>query len=158
MPPSISDPAPLPEPVPNRRFVWPAEYYAGPTPKGVLPRWVSFGCGAASLVVLLLVFLGGAWLSSGGFTKFLDFAFGMSLGEMRGMYASEVTDAQKKTLETEVETMRAAVRNGDIATKNLQSVLQTMQKAMGDDKLTAAEVQSITEATRKANATRKPAK
>ena len=158
MPPSISEPAPAPEPVPNRRFLWPADYYSGPTPNAVLPRWVSFGCGAASLVVILIVFLGGAWLSSGGFTQFLDFAFGMSMGEMRGMYASEVTDAQKKALDQEIETMRAGVRNRELAPKDLQPVLQTMQKAMGDDKVTAAEVQSLTAAARKANATRKPAK
>jgi DNA-binding protein H-NS len=121
-----------------------------------LPRWVSFGCGAASLVVLLIVFLGGAWLSSGGFSQFLDFAFGMSLGEMRGMYAAEVTDAQKKALESEVETMRAAVRSRELAPANLQTVLQTMQKAMGDDKLTPQEVTTITEAVRKVNRGRRP--
>ena len=156
MPPSISDPAPAPESLPNRRFLWPAEYYATPTSQPVLPRWVSFGCGAASLAVIVLVFVGGAWLSSGGFAQFLDLAFGMSLGEMRGMYATDVTDAQKKTLEQEIETMRTNVRQHKLPPKNLQTVLQTMQKAMGDNKLTVAEVTSITEAARKANQT--PAK
>jgi hypothetical protein len=156
MPPSISEPAPAPESVTNRRFLWPADYYATPTPQPVLPRWVSFGCGAAALAVIALVFVGGAWLSSGGFARFLDFAFGMSLGEMRGMYAPEVTDAQKKTLEQEIETMRAKVRDGKLPVKNLQSLLQTMQKAMSDDKLTAAEVTSITDAAR--NASHTPAK
>jgi hypothetical protein len=47
------------ETVGKSRFVWPAEYYSGPSPVAVLPRGVTFGCGAASIVALLLIFLGG---------------------------------------------------------------------------------------------------
>ena len=148
MPPSISDPAAAPEPAPNRSFLWPAEYYASETPKPVLPQWATYGCGIASVVVLLLVFAGGAWLAGGGFLQVLDISFGMTMGEMRGMYTPEVTAAQKKGLEDSVESLREQVRNGRIPDKNLQGLLQTMQKAMKDEKLTGAEVDSIAEQAR----------
>jgi hypothetical protein len=154
MPPSISDTPGDPAPTPSPRFVWPADYYSSATPAPVLPRGGSYGCGAAAVVVLVIVFAGGAWLSSGGFTQFLDFAFGVTLGEMRGMYASDVTPAQKQTLEKEIETIRDEVRNGKVPVKNLQGLLQSMQKAMGDEKLTRAEVDELIAAAVKSQSRR----
>lgn len=135
---------------PERRTLWPAEYYSSATPPPVLPRWASYGCGAASVVVLLVVFAGGAWLSKGGFIQLLDFTFGMTLGEMRGMYAKDVTAEQKKALESEIDSMRAGLRSGKVPVKDVQPVLQSLQKAIGDEKLTAKEVESVTAAARKA--------
>jgi hypothetical protein len=139
------------------RVVWPADYYASETPKPVLPRWAAFGCGAASVFVLLIVFAGGAWLRSGGLVDFMDLVFGMSMGELRGMYTSEVTPAQKEALEREMEAMREQLRTRGIPVANVQPVLQTMQKAIKDEKLTPAEVDAITAAAKKAQ-TRKVSK
>ncbi|HEX2059515.1 MAG TPA: hypothetical protein VHK90_02135, partial [Thermoanaerobaculia bacterium] len=61
----------VPENSERRRFVWPADYYSSASPERVLPRGVAFGCGAASLVVLLVIFIGGALVSRGGFTEFI---------------------------------------------------------------------------------------
>jgi hypothetical protein len=143
MPPSISDPAGTPEPVSARRFLWPSEYYATETPKAVLAPWATYGCGIGAVVVLIAVFAGGAWLAGGGFLQVLDLSFGMTLGEMRGMYTPEVTPAQKQVLEETIDSLREHVRNGRVPVKNLQGLLQTMQKAMKDDKLSGAEVDSI---------------
>ena len=155
MPPSISEASTDPVPAPQRRFIWPAEYYESATPAPVLPRGVSYGCGLAAVLVLVVVFAGGAWLAGGGFSQFLDFALGMTLSEMRPMYASDVTPAQKQALEGQIETMREHVRNGSMPVTNLQSLLQTMQKAMGDEKLTKAEVDELTAGAKKANESRK---
>ena len=148
MPPSISDPAAEPQPVANRRL-WPADYYSSATPAPVLPRWASYGCGAAAVVVLAIVFAGGLYLSGGGFAQLMDFTFGMTLGEMRGMYTPEVTQAQKDAMEKAIETMRTNVREGKASPGSMQPTLQAIQKAIKDEKLTPAEVETITAATKK---------
>ena len=156
MPPSISDPfsdpASDPATPPQRRFRWPAEYYSTATPTALLPQWATFGCGAAAVVVLVIVFAGGLFLGSGGLSQFMDFALGQSLGEMRGMYTAEVSTTQKETLDREMEAMRVRLREKTIAVKDIQPVLQTMQKSIRDDKMTAAEVDQLTAAARKAAA------
>lgn len=160
MPPSISDPFsdPASEPAapPQRRFRWPADYYSTATPTAVLPPWATFGCGAAAVVVLIIVFAGGLFLGGGGLSQFMDFALGMSLGEMRGMYTAEVTKAQQETLDREMEAMRTRLRDKTIAVKDIQPVLQTMQKAIKDEKMTPAEVEQLTAAVRKASGVAKP--
>lgn len=148
MPPSISDPSVEPQPHSNRRQ-WPADYYASATPEPVLPRWASYGCGAAAVLVLVVLFAGGLYLNRGGFAQLMDFTFGMTLGDMRGMYTPEVTQAQKDAMERAIETMRTNVREGKAPAASMQPTLQTIQKAIRDDKLTPDEVEAITAATRR---------
>jgi hypothetical protein len=147
-----------PETIGKRRFVWPADYYSGPSPVAVLPRGVTFGCGAASIAVLLLIFAGGAFMASGGMTTFMDFALGMSMGDVRGMFAADVTAAQKADLEAAIEQMRAGLRSGKVSVAQLQPVMETMRKGISDKKLTPAEVQALTEAARKTTAAKLPPK
>ena len=147
-----------PESMPARRFVWPAEYYSGPSPVAVLPRGVTFGCGAAALVVMILVFAGGAFMASGGLVQLMDLALGMSMGDLRGMYASNVTAAQKKELDAAIEQLRGGLRNGKVSVAQLQPVLETMRKGIADQKMTSAEVQALTAAARKASASKLPPK
>lgn len=128
----------------------PADYYSGPSPAAVLPRGVTFGCGAASIAALLLLAGAGAWMASGGIVDFMDLVFGMSMGEVRGMYTAEVTPAQKKELESAVESMRENLRTGKIPITNLDPVLQTMRKGVADEKMQPAEVDAMTAAARKA--------
>jgi hypothetical protein len=148
MPPSISDPSAESPALANRRH-WPADYYSSATPQPVLPRWASYGCGAAAVVVLLIVFAGGLYLSGGGFAQLMDLTFGMTLGEMRAMYTPEVTQSQKDAMERAVENLRASVREGKTSAGAMQPVLQAIQKATKDEKLTPAEVESITAAASK---------
>jgi hypothetical protein len=147
-----------PETVGHRRFVWPAEYYSGPSPAAVLPRGVTFGCGAASIAVLLLVFAGGVFMASGGLVDHMDITIGMSMGEERGMYTAEVTPAQKKDLEDAIEQLRAGLRERKVSIAQLQPVLETMRKGISDKKLTPAEVQALATAARKARAAKLPPK
>jgi hypothetical protein len=143
----------------RRPYLRPADYYSTATPQAILPLWARYGCGALSLFILILVFVGGAIFSTGGgLTQFMDFAFGMTMGEVRGMYQPAVTDAQKKALEAEIETLREHLRTERISVASINPVLQTINRAIGDEKLQPAEVDAIIGAARKANASAKPAK
>jgi|SRR6185436_6574779 len=133
----------------------PCDYYSSASPERVLPAWAPYGCGAAAVLILILVFAGGAFLSRGGFAQAMDLVFGMTMGEMRGMYTAEVTPAQKKALEEEIETMRRLLREEKISVQSLQPVLKTIQKGTGDQKLSAHEVESIVAVTKKVNGSRR---
>jgi predicted double-glycine peptidase len=123
----------------------------------VLPRGVTFGCGAAALAALILVFAGGAFMASGGIVQLMDLTFGMSMGELRGMYQPDVTDAQKKELEGAIESLREGVRTERVPVSRLDPVLQTMRKGISDQKMTAAEVKALTAAASQASRPAKPA-
>lgn len=101
--------------------------------------------------MLLVIFAGGAWMASGGIVDLMDLMLGMSMGEVRGTFSSDVTDAQKKNLEEAMESLRAGLRNGKVPVANLDPVLQTMRQAIKDRKMNAAEVEALTAAARKAN-------
>lgn len=150
MPPSISEPSPEPEITPQRRR-WPADYYSSATPDPVLPRGATYGCAAAAVAVLLVVFIGGAMLSGERLGTLIDLAMGTTLGEMRGMFTAEVTKEQKDTLEREIETMRKQLRSRAIPVASAQKFIAALDKAMRDDKITPAEVQQLTTVARNAS-------
>ena len=135
----------------------PADYYSGPSPVAVLPRGVTLGCGIAALVALLIVFAGGAFMSSGGLVTMMDMGLGMTIGEVRGFYTKDVTAAQKKELEAALEALRVSLRNGKTSVTRLDPVLQTMRKAIADQKVQPAEVDALTAAARMAAAPAHPA-
>ena len=143
----------VPETSGERRFVRPADYYSSPTPAGVLPSWAAYGCGAGAVVILLIVFAGGAYLSGGGFVDFMDLAIGMSVAEMKGMYGADVTAAQKDALDKEIESMRRNLVEEKISVAALQPFLDTLRKTTSDNKVTLAEAKSLHEAAKKVNAT-----
>jgi hypothetical protein len=129
----------------------PCEYYASPSPERVLPEWATYGCGALAVVALVVVFAGGAYMAGGGFLDLMDLTLGMTMGELRGMYASDVTPALKSSLETEMTTMRKLLREQKIGVPAIQPVLETIRKTSGDKKLSRAEVERIIAAVKKAN-------
>ena len=147
------DPEPMPAAKPTTK--WPADYYSSPTPAGVLPQWVPFGCGGLSLLVLIIVFAGGTFLASGGFNSVMDFAIGMSVSEMKGQYAADVTPEQKKAIDDEAALLRKNLRDGNITIVNMQPFFERLRDASGDRKVTAEEAQSLTEIARKVNASAK---
>ena len=140
------------------RFNRPADYYSSASPQRVLPEWAPYGCGGASLLILIIVFVGGAYLSRGGFVQLMDVAMGMTMGEMRGMYQKDVTAAQKEAVDREIETMRKYMREETISVQALKPVLDAIAKATKDEKVNAREAQMIASTTRKVNATAQPRK
>lgn len=141
----------VPESLPKRMFLRPADYYSAVAPKAMLPQWAPFGCGAVAVVILIIVFAGGAFLTSGGFTDFMDFAVGMSVSEMQGQYAKDVPAAQKKSLDDEIARVRKNLRENKISVTQLQPFLVTLRDAVGDQKVTAPEVRQLETVARKIN-------
>lgn len=142
----------VPETADGKRVLWPADYYSGPSPQAVLPKGVTFGCGAAAAVALILVFAGGAFMASGGLVQFMDMALGMSMGDVRGMYTAQVSGAQKAELEKSIEDLRSGLREGRVPVTALDPVMQTMRRGIADQKLEPGEVGALAAAARKAAA------
>jgi len=136
------------QPVSTQRFRFPADYYSAPLSdvKPVVPKWVPWGCGTAAAVFVLILFGAGALLTGSRLATFMDFTLGMSLGELKGAFADDVSEQQKAAFDKEVSAMRENLRTERIAVKNVQPFLQTMQKATSDDKVTPAEVDQLTKA------------
>lgn len=151
----VETPPTEPQPPTPSGFRRPADYYSSPPGPRVLPAWVPMGCGGVSILIIAIVFGGGAWLAGGGFTEMMDMMFGMTMGEMRGMYQADVSAGQKEELEAGIKTMREHLRHERISVQSIQPLLQTMQKATRDEKLQANEVGQIISAVRKVNATAK---
>ena len=143
--PEISDAPPPAAP----RFLRPAEYYSGPAPHRILPRWATFGCGALALLLLAGIFLGANAVSAGRFTAFFDLVVGMSIGEMKGMYAADVAAPQKAAFDREVDRIREGLRGGTISIQSLQPLLVAMRSAMADNKVDRAELEGMTTVARK---------
>jgi hypothetical protein len=149
----MSEPAPLTE----RRFPWPAEYYSAPTPDPLLSRAVAYGCGAGSLAVLIAVFAGGFFLTRGGFVNLMDMGIGMSVGEMRGMYADSVPESQRESLEAEIEKMREGMRSGELPPGAVQPFLETMRQATRDGTVDPGDAEKLEESARRIREAAPPA-
>ncbi|MEA2489224.1 MAG: hypothetical protein QOH21_1016 [Acidobacteriota bacterium] len=144
---------PEPPPItPAPAFRRPADYYSAPTPEAAFPQWLSLGCGAAALVVLIIVFAAGGWLSSGGFGEVMDLTIGMSLGELRGMYAKDLQAVDKDALEKAVETMRKNVQEKRVDVASLRPFLQQLSASMRDGTASADEVRRLTATATRINA------
>lgn len=138
------------------RFSWPSDYYSSATPQPLLPRWAKYGCGATALLVILLIFTGGAFLAGGGFVDFMDLVLGMSVGEMKGMYTSSVTPDQRKALDAEIERLRVNLREGRTSIASLQPFLEEMRKTTGDNTVTPEEAERLRISAKSAAAPSRP--
>ena len=138
-----------------RRLVWPADYYSGPVRSPILPKWAPFGCGGLAVVVLIIVFAGGAFFSSSGFIDLMDFVIGMTASEMKGHYAADVPAAQRKSLDDEVVLLRKNLREEKVSMVNLQPFLERLQDASSDRKITTEEVALLQDIARRINSTAK---
>ena len=107
---------------------------------------------------MILVAFGGAWMAAGGIVDVMDLSLGMTIGEVRGMFKSDVTAAQKKELDTAFEAMRENLRTGKMPIAALNPVLETMRDAMDDKSVSAEEVRALIAASRKAAQVRPPQK
>ena len=139
-----------------RRFEWPADYYSSPARTPILPSWAPFGCGAVSVVVLIIVFAGGAFLSSGGFVDLMDFVIGMTASEMKGQYAADVTPAQRKSLDDAVVLLRKNMREETISIAHIQPFLELLRNASGDKKITPQEAEAMESVVKRINTRAKP--
>ena len=151
-----------PHAAPPRTFRLPADYYTAPLSdvRPLFPKWVPLGCGTASAVILVLLFAGGAVLTGSRLAQLMDYVIGTSLGELKGMFAPDVTAQQKARFDAEVKQLREGLRSDRVSLQNLQPFLKMMQTAIADKKVTHDEVERLTktahEATMKGKKTTPP--
>ena len=136
----------------TRRFERPADYYSGPVRSPVLPQWAPFGCGGLAVVVLIIVFAGGAFFSSGGFVDLMDFVIGMTASEMKGHYAADVPAEKRKVLDDEVVLLRKNLREEKVSMVQLQPFLERLGEASSDKKITVQEVALLQDIAKTVNA------
>src|SRR2546422_5498937 len=103
-PPSSEPPTSI-STLPFRR---PADYYSSPVGEArpLFPRWVPYGCGTASIILLLLVFALGAAFSSGALGGLLELMFASMQGEIDKMFTPDVNAEQKAAFDAELKKMR----------------------------------------------------
>ena len=145
---------------PNLPFRRPADYYSTPTgeTKPLFPRWVPFGCGAAAIVLLIAVFVGGVFAARGGMGQLFDFMFGSMQGEIDKMFTKDVTPAQKASFDNEMKTMRDLVRQNRLPIDRLQPLLRTMRDVTSDEHVTPAEADQLTKEMHEINTAPPPKK
>ena len=131
---------------PNLPFRRPADYYSTPVgdAKPLFPRWVPYGCGIASIVLLVIVGGGGYLAIHGGMGKLLDMMFGSMQGEVEKMFTKDVSAAQKAAFEQEMKTMRDKVRQNRMPMDRMQPLLRTMRDVTEDEHVTPAETDQLT--------------
>ena len=136
-----------------RAFRFPSAYYSAPLSevRPIFPKWVPYGCGTASAVLLLLLFGGGALLTGHRLSSFMDLFLGTSLGEVKGMYTPDITPAEKQRFDDEVKQMREALRADKVSVSELRPFLKAMQSAIADKKVTADELDQLTKAAGEAH-------
>lgn len=141
----------LPESSETRRFVLPADYYSTATPDRVLPRWATFGCGAAAFAFLLVIFLGSILISTDSLSGFFDLMIGTSVAELKGQYAADIPPTIRDSFDKEITRMRENLRGGRVSVTALQPFLQTMQQISSDRRVTAPELERATAEVRRIN-------
>jgi hypothetical protein len=126
-------------------FRRPGDYYSTPVgdARPLFPRWVPFGCGIASIIVLLLVFAVGAAVSTGALGELLDLMFGSMQGEIDKMFTPEVKAPQKAAFDAEMKTMRASIRANRLSLDRLQPLLRSMRDASSDEHITPQETEQL---------------
>ena len=147
-------PIETPPPTPARlSFPLPGDYYSAPVEaRPLVASWVPFGCGGAALLFLVVLFVGGSFVSSGGIAGMIDFAFGTLESEVERMFAADVTPAQRAAFASEMKTTRENIRTQKIGLKDVEPLMTVLKDASEDKLVNAAETGELMTALRKANA------
>jgi hypothetical protein len=145
-------------PEPEKKPRVPADYYNSPPGdlRPIVPRGMLRGCGWISGALLLIGFVGGFVIMEIGLAKPMAFVLNESAGEMQKMFAPDVTPAQKKTLNDELDRLAKNLESGTTPVGRLQPVLNGIRDAIADQKVTPAETESLTKIARDANAPAPP--
>src|SRR5438132_5954439 len=135
-----------PTPPPSLPFRRPADYYSTPVgeARALFPRWVPFGCGTASILVLIVVFILGAIAARGGLGIAVEMVFGTMQGEIDKMFTPDVKPTDKAAFDAEMKALRDSVRQNRVRMDRLQPLLRTIREVSADEKVTPAEAQQLT--------------
>jgi hypothetical protein len=134
-------------------FQRPADYYSTPVldQRRLFPRWVPIGCGAASIVLILALFVTGALVSSGKFGGFFELVFGQLQTEVQGQFTKDVTAQQKAAFNAEMKTMLDSLRDGKLPPDRLQPLMKAIRDVSADNKIDRGEADKLVAAVRQVN-------
>ena len=144
--------APPPEPaadtLPFRR---PSDYYSAPDSnlRPLFPRWVPAGCGWASIVFIVLLFVAGALAPKSGTA--LEWLFGKMQTDMTPHFTKDVTPAQKAEFAAEMKTLRSSAKAGKLKLDKTQNFLKLATEVDSDEKIDPAEADKLIAAVRDVN-------
>jgi hypothetical protein len=145
-------PAPPPQPVeatlPFRR---PADYYAasGTDLRPLFPRWVPIGCGWASLVFVIVLFVFGALAPRSG--SALEWLFAKIQEDMTPHFQRDVTPQQKAEFASEMKILRASANAGKLKLDKTQTFLHLATDVDSDEKIDHLEADKLIAALREIN-------
>jgi hypothetical protein len=150
----VDTPEVTPEPLAFRR---PADYYSSPVEevRPIFPRWVPFGCGTASIVLIILLVSLAAAMSSGAFGGMFEMVFASMQGEVEKMMTPDVKPSQKAAFAAEMKAMRESIRANRLKMDRLQPLMRTMRDVVSDERVTPPEVDRLTREMHALNAARK---
>ena len=138
-------------------FRRPADYYSSPvedvTP--IFARWVPFGCGTASIVLIVALLGVAAGVSTGAFNSVFEMMIASMETEIDKMMTPDVKPPQKAAFDRELKTLRESVRANKVKMDRLQPLMKTMRTAVEDQHVDAREVDQLTRAIHAINTGRK---
>jgi hypothetical protein len=139
---------PEPDSLPFRR---PADYYASPekTLRPLFPKWVSIGCGSASLFFVAVLFVAGAFAPRSG--SALGWVFGQLQTDMSAHFTADVTPDQRAAFAAEMNAVRASAAAGKLKLETVQSFLKLATEVDADDKIDHTEADKLIAALREVN-------
>lgn len=148
---------PPPEPPPALPFQRPSDYYTTPIGhrRRLFPRWVPFGCGAASLVFIAALFVMGGLVASGKLGGIFELVFGQLQTEMQGQFTKDVTPAQKAAFNAEMKALLDRLHENKVPPDRLQPMMKVVRQVSGDEKIDGREVERVIAAIREVNSPRK---
>src|SRR5206468_749053 len=117
----------------------------------IFPRWVSYGCGAASLLVIVVLFVAGSFAGSGKAGSLFAALFGTMQDELHGMFTKQVTPAEKAAFDAEMKTLRGNLSAGKVSIDRLQPLLHAIRDASMDSSVTPDEAARLTKAAHDVN-------
>jgi hypothetical protein len=147
-PAEAQPPEPAADSLPFRR---PADYYATPDSnlRALFPKWVPAGCGWASLVFIVLLFIAGALAPKSGAA--LEWVFGKMETDMTPHFTKAVTPVQKAAFAAEMKTLRASAKAGKLKLDKTQTFLKLATDVDADEKIDPAEADKLIAAVRDVN-------
>jgi len=119
--------------------------------KPVFPKWVPYGCGAAAMFFVLLLFIGGAFAGKRGAGPLVDFFLGGMQTELTTAYAADASPQQRTSFESEYQKLRANARANRLDLAGVQKLLTSISEAQSDHKITGEELQRLTKELQELN-------
>ena len=133
----------------------PADYYSSPVPgERLFPRGLTLGCGTAALIILVLMFIGGAFVNGGGGTRLIHAFFGRLQGELLQQCSGAVTPQQKKDFAAEFSAMQNRIAAGKVKSDDLLGVFTSIRDDSSDNVITPAELEQLTKKIHAINSAR----